>query len=182
MKIIKMIFWIIVILVLALVAFMWYMGFFGSVKIVEQQMGPYTIAYKSFVGEYSQTGAAFNDVYTALKQASIETTTGLGIYYDNPNVVAKDKLRSDCGSVISPKDASKAKNIGKDIKVKTIPQSMSMVYEFPLKNTISLMFGPLKAYPAIMKYMEAKGYKPAMMYEVYDMKANKILYVTEIKK
>ncbi len=182
MKTLRVILWIVVVLVLALVLFLAYMGYFGNVQVSEQKMGPYTIAYESYMGEYKNTGTIFNKVNTLLKSASIESSVGLGIYYDDPSKVAKDKLRSECGSVISDKDAGKASKLDKMLKVKRIDAKQCMVVEFPLKNMMSIILGTMKAYPELGKYAQAKGYKMSLSYEVYDMKANKIFYVMEIKK
>jgi hypothetical protein len=59
------------------------------------------------------------------------------------------------GAVIDSKDASKLGSI-KDIKVKTIAAGNSIVVEFPLKNALSYMIGPMKVYPVITKYMLSK--------------------------
>lgn len=44
----------------------------------------------------------------------------------------------------------------KDIKIKTSAAGTKMLVEFPLKNTISYMIGPMKVYPVITKYMLEK--------------------------
>lgn len=42
-----------IIIVLALIN-RWYLGGFTKLEVKEQNMGPYTIAYVNFVGEYSK--------------------------------------------------------------------------------------------------------------------------------
>lgn len=60
---------------------------------------------------------------------------------------------------------------------------MSMVAEFPIKNSVSYMAGVIKVYPALKKYMIAKGYSSEVpVMELYDMVAKKIYYVIEITK
>jgi hypothetical protein len=58
-----------------------------------------------------------------------------------------------------------------------------MVVEFPLKNSLSYMIGPMKVYPVIAKYMKDKGYNNEVpMVELYDMMAKKIYYIANITK
>jgi hypothetical protein len=145
-------------------------------------MGPYTIAYERFTGPYMQTGPVFARVYETLKKNGINTTLGLGIYHDDPGQVAADKLRSDCGVVIEPKDSARVLRIGAQLLVLTLGKRPCVVVEFPIRNTLSYMFGPMKAYPALMKSAQAKNYKIARTYELYDEGKGKIFFVLEIAR
>lgn len=169
------------ILLLGLIGFLGYMGVFNSVQITEQEMGPYTIVYEPFSGDYSLTGPLFTQIFNTLKKEGIQTTTGLGIYYDNPREVPKKKLRSDCGCVIQEKDYKKIQMLTeKNFKIKTIERKLCLVTAFPIKNNLSYMVAPIKGYPAMMKYMTAKNFRMnGLSYEIYDMKAKKIYLVFE---
>ena len=70
-------------------------------------MGPYTIAYMNFVGEYGKVWPAMTKVYTTLSGAGITSFTGIGIYYDDPAVVSWADLRSDIGALVAPEDMAK---------------------------------------------------------------------------
>jgi len=180
MKILKWILIIVAVIVVLLLAFLTYMGIFSSPQAYESKMGPFTIIYESFTGPYAETGPVFNKVFEALKAEGIETTRGLGIYYDDPSKVPPDKLRSDCGIVIEEKDLAKFNQIKNKFKVKHLPQKDSVVIEFPIRNMLSYMIGPMKAYPALMKYAEEKGYQWGRSYELYDEDQGKIFFVMEI--
>ncbi len=144
-------------------------------------MGPYTIAYMNFVGEYSKVWPSMTTVYTTLSGAGITSFTGIGIYYDDPAVVSWADLRSDIGALVASEDMAKVPQTG-DIKTKTIPSTKSIVIEFPLKSSISYMAGVIKVYPVLQKYMLEKGYKMEVpMTELYDMAGKKIYYIAEIK-
>jgi len=182
MKILKWILIILAVIVLLAIGFMAYMGIFSPMKPYEAKMGPYTIAYESFIGPYAKTGPVFARVSEALKAEGIVTTRGLGIYYDNPSQVPADKLRSDCGVVIEEKDLAKFNKIKTKFKVKEIAQKDSVVVEFPIRNAVSYMIGPMKAYPALMKYAGEKNYKMTMIYELYDEAHGKVFFVMVIEK
>lgn len=168
-----------VVLILALVN-RWYLGGFSPAKIVEQEREAYTIAYIEFVGSYNDVGSSIDKVFALLSWAGIESFTGVGIYYDDPAVVAPENLKSDVGTVIDVQDAKKlAKN--EELKTRNIPAKKSIVAEFPLKNSASYMAGMTKNYPAIKKYMQTKKYKMDVpIVELYDTLAKKIYYVVEI--
>lgn len=166
--------------VLLIAGFLWYLGFFSSLQVNEQGLGPYTYVYERFVGPYMDAGPVFEKVGTVLKAEGITPDKAIGIYYDDPAKVAKEKLRSDCGLVLKESDLSKVPALKKKYAVATMPKKMSMVIEFPMKNTLSYVLGPMKCYPALMKYAQEKGYKIATPYELY--LEGKTLFVMEIVK
>ncbi len=169
-----------VLLVLALVNRR-YLGGFNKIDVQEQMMGPYTIAYTEFVGNYNLVGPSMDKVYQTLSGAGILSATGVGIYYDDPAVISWENLRSDVGAIVVGADITKVPQ-SDDIKIKNIAGKNSIVAEFPIKNSASYMAGVIKVYPVLKKYIIEKGYNnevPVM--ELYDMVAKKIYYVIEIK-
>ncbi|MBI5700245.1 hypothetical protein HZC34_00145 [Candidatus Saganbacteria bacterium] len=178
MKIVKWLLIVAVVIGLLLEGFLWYMGMLTPIKAYESKMGPYTVAYESYVGPFSKIGPVFTKVNATLKSAGVTPMLGLGIYYDNPSQVPQDKLRSDCGAVIDVKDIAK---LGKtNLKIKKIEQKNCIVAEFPLRNMLSYMFGPMKAYTAMNKYAADKGHKVGRTYEIYDEAKGKMFFVMEI--
>jgi hypothetical protein len=182
MKILKWFLIVIAVLALLLVLFLAYMGMIFPLKTYESKMGPYTIAYESYIGPYGETGPVFTKVYESVKADGIETTKGLGIYYDDPGKVSADKLRSDCGIVIEQSDLAKFNKVRRKYNVKKLPQKDSIVIEFPIRNALSYFMGPMRAYPALTKYVEEKGYKFGMPYELYNEPEKKVYFIMEIVK
>lgn len=179
MKKIKIISVAVIVIVIAVASLLAYLGMFSKVTVTEKEMGPYTYAYQKFVGSYYKTGAVFQTVNGLLKTAGVEGESGIGVYYDNPATVEASKLRSDCGAIIAAGDVEKIKKI-KELSVATQPKAMFLVVELPVKNSLSYMVGPMKAYPAIGKIMLEKKYKPAAGIELYDMKNKKVMYMMQI--
>ena len=182
MKILKWLLIVAAVLAALVVALLAYMGMLSPLKAYESKMGPYTIAYESITGPYSQTGPVFGRVFKALKVEGIEAKRGLGIYYDDPKVTPADKLRSDCGVVIEDSQMAKFKSVSKKFKVKKIAQKNCVVVEFPIKNIFSYMLGPIKGYPALAQYAKEKTLKTGMVFELYDEPAKKAYYSMEIVK
>lgn len=159
----------------------WYVGGFSKIEVKEQNMWPYTIAYTQFTGAYAKVWPSMTMVYDVLSGAGVTSSTGIGIYYDDPALVSWTELRSDVGAVIDLRDITKL-NKKSAIKLTTLSEKPSIVVEFPLKNNVSYMIGPMKVYPAIAKYMTEKGYTTwGAMIEIYDIAAKKIYYITSIK-
>lgn len=182
MKILKWLWYSLSVVIILVIGFLSYMGFFSQINPYESKLGPFTIAYESFIGPYAKTGPVFARVTEALKAEGIVATRGLGIYYDNPSQVPADKLRSDCGAVIEEKDLAQLNKIRTKFQVKEIAQKDSVVVEFPIRNALSYMFGPMKAYPVLTKYIGEKKYRVTMSYELYDEAHGKAFFVMVIEK
>ena len=70
-----------------------------------------------------------------------------------------------------------------ELKTGMMKKSKRAIAEFTIKNSLSYMFGPMKAYPALSNYAQEKGYKQDVLsYEIYDEKSGKILFVMDIVK
>lgn len=159
------------------IGFLAYMGWFGPMPVAERAMGPYTLVYESFTGPYQETGPVFDRIYKQMQQEGIPATQGLGIYYDDPRRVPKDKLRSDCGVVLPADSLARTEELEAKYTVKALEKKPSLVTEFPVRNSMSYLFGPMKAYPALMRYAARTGKKITMTYELYDESAKRIHFV-----
>lgn len=169
------------ILVLLAIVFIYYGGLTKVNCRVEKQGGE-VLVYKPMTGDYAQSGKLMDEVYhSLLDDYGIDTYKGFGIYYDSPKVVEKSKLRSEVGCVVEDQDSSKVGQIADDLLVKTFPEASYIVAEFPSKGKLSILFGIMKVYPAIEKYVEANGYKnEGYVMEMYDVPNKKIIYRKEI--
>lgn len=115
-------------------------------------------------------------IQKALETDGITSEIWLGIYFDDPATTPADQLRSEVWSIIEKNDISKLKKNNKNYLIKKIPSMKSVVATFPIKNDLSFMIGPMKAYPLMTKYMTEKKYNPVVEgMELYDMK-NKVTY------
>jgi DNA gyrase inhibitor GyrI len=182
MKILKWFLIVLVVLVLAAAAWLAYMGVFSTPKVSVQKVGPYTLIYEEYTGPYSDTGKVIKKVDEACRAAGIVTTKAFGIYLNNPKVTEPNKLQSEIGVVLADKDLAKARALRKTLKVKVWPASDCLVAEFPVRNDLSYMIGPLKVYPELNKALEAKKAKLGAALELYDMPAKKTLFIFQLAK
>ena len=93
----------------------------------------------------------------------------------------KSKLKSEVGCIIEGIDSLKMIDLKKKYKVKICPKTSYLTTEFPHKSMISIMFGIMKVYPAMSKYIEDNGLSekgPVM--EIYDTPNKLIEYRKEI--
>lgn len=167
--------------VIGIIIFLGSMGMLGQLAVEKKAMGPYIHVYESFTGPYPETGKVFDKVYNELKAMDVDTTQGLGVYYDDPREVAKEKLRSDCGVVLQEKDQAQLETLKETFKVQTLEQKESIVATFPIKSNLSYMMGPMKAYPALTKYAEQNKLEIIKTYELYDVPNNVILFVANVE-
>lgn len=181
MKMAKIALVVILAAIIFVVGFLAYMGFFLNIKVGEKSVGPYTYVYEHHIGDYSKTSKVFNKLYKELARDGIKAFNAIGIYYDNPSVVQKNSLRSDCGVVLESKDLAKLPKLLEKYKARTFPNRVYPVVEFPLRNNLSFIVGVYKVYPLLMKYVEEKGYKMTTAVEIYDYKKKTISYVLTIE-
>lgn len=156
MKFLKNFGMIIIIFIVVLVIGRRYLGGFSTPIATEQTMDPYVIAYTTFTGDYKNVGPTMNKLYDALSGAGVTSFTGVGIYYDDPVIISGASLRSDVGSIISQSDFHKLNKRSSEYQLKVIEGGDKVVVEFPYKNSLSYIIGPIKVYPVLNAYMSNK--------------------------
>ena len=183
MKIMKVILIIFAILMVLLIVIYAYYGGFKKISFRIENQGGEVVVYENITGDYSQSPKVSDRVYyTLLNDEKIETTKGFGIYYDNPKIVAKDKLRSEIGCIVENVDSATLARLAEKYQVKTLPQSEFVVTEFPFKGKLSVLFGVLKVYPALDKFNKQHGYIESPITEIWDIPNKKTIYRKETKK
>jgi DNA gyrase inhibitor GyrI len=181
MKTLKILVGVVLALIAVIVAVYGYYGGFSKVQFQPVEQGGEILVYREFVGDYQQSGARMDEVYSSLlTDYKIETRRGFGIYYDNPETVEASKLRSDLGCILENADSSKIAVLQKSFKVKICPKGNYLVAEFPFKGSLSIFLGIMKVYPILSQYMEENGYSDRVpIMEIYDSPNKKIIYRVE---
>ncbi len=174
----KIIILIVVLLIIGLLFFLAKFGLFAKVIISEREFGPYWLAYVKHYGDYSKVGPKMDELYYDLKDNfSIETTKGFGIFYDNPQRVSKDQLRSVVGCIVEGKAFSDLEKAREKYGVEEYPASKSIVAEFPYQGKMSIIIGLLKVYPKLSEYVQKRQLKEAPIMELYDQPNQRIEYI-----
>ncbi len=115
----------------------------------------------------------------------IECAVGFGIYYDNPQEVAVEKLRSEVGCILPESQLARVNEIqvSPTLKIKRNPVVKNIIGTFPYRNKISYVFGVMKVYPKISRYVKEHNYQPAPSMELYDQANGRIEYrMTVVEK
>ncbi len=155
-------------------------GAFADIKPVEmKEAGPYTVVYIPHKGDYAKAGDIIDNVNSELvREYNIITHKSFGIYYDNPGKVKKENLRSDLGVILEGEAKEKAGEIRGDLKVRALERKKCPVTEFPYYNESSVVFGLIKAYPALNKYIKENDLENlTYSMEIYDIPGEKITYM-----
>jgi len=173
----KLLIALLVIIALGL-GFYWYIGGFQTLEVKNKKMGGYLVAGLEFTGPYHKVGPAMMKADSILRATGVECTKGFGIYYDNPEEVEADKLRSFVGNIIENADSetiAKIKETG--LRVDSIPEKNAIVVEMKTRNNLSYMTGPMKAYPLLHEKQKADNCTPSLAFEIYDVPAHMTYYV-----
>lgn len=181
MKIMKVVLLIITVLIITIIVVYAYYGGFKRINFSVKEQGGETLVYENMTGDYKQTPAVSDRVYySLLNEYGIATTKGFGIYYDNPKEVEKSKLRSEIGCIVENLDSVMIDKLSGKFQIKTYPYKSYITAEFPFKGKLSVMFGIMKVYPALEKYLKEHGYSDGPIMEIYDVPNKKIIYRKEI--
>ncbi|MEI6554340.1 MAG: GyrI-like domain-containing protein [Paludibacter sp.] len=183
MKTVKIIVGVIVAITVLLVLAIANYGGFTKVNIQVKEEGGEKLIYEKVLGSYSKTGPIAQKLQYQLEKENIMTFKGFGIYYDNPRFVKKDSLHSDVGCILENADTSKTFWLKGKFNIKACPVKKYITAEFPFKGKMSIMFGVLKVYPAMMKFVKDNNYdEKGPIMEIYDMSNHKIYYRKEAVK
>ena len=183
MKVLKVILLILAVLIALMVGTYAYYGGFKKVDVRIETQGGEVIVYEDVIGSYMQVPEVCDRVYNVLlNNEKIETTKGIGIFYDDPENVAEEKLRSKVGCIIDNADSATIANLSEKYLVEIIPQQEYIVAEFPKKGFMSIMVGIMKVYPALDDYCEKHGYGDSPITEIYDEVNKKTVYRQEIAR
>lgn len=154
-----------------------YYGAFYSVDVQVKQTGGETIVYEKMKGDYSLSKAVMDKIYEKLQaDYQIESTQGIGIYYDNPRDVPTAELRFDVGCVLPDGVIDRLEDLKAEFLVKTLEEREYLEAEFPFRGGPSVFLNIMKTYPALQRFAEVNDYnQEAPIIEIYDVPNKKII-------
>ncbi len=170
---------VLAILIIAILGYVGYSGIFSSVKVEEKEIGPYQLAFIERYGDYSKSGKFIDSIRKIIEKQNVKYSETFGIYYDNPQRKKVDSLHSIIGCILNEADSLKFAELTRNgIRIEKMGQTKAMVAEFPFRTSLSIMFGIMKAYPAINEYAASHNFQLMPSMEIYS--DGKILYTMEI--
>ncbi|MFN5621170.1 MAG: GyrI-like domain-containing protein [Flavobacteriales bacterium] len=152
---------------LILMVYLYTQGLFASIEVVEQPMSGYRVMGIEHRGPYEKIGDAFNRIHTIADDHHVPVRM-IGVYFDNPNEVAEDSLRSLAGVIVSVEDSLRLAAIP-ELTSLIIPAGNAAVSNFETDDMVSMIIGAMKSYPKLTEYVAAKnkGQEVNFVYEVY---------------
>ncbi len=179
-KVLIIIFAVLIAIAAAFLVFLSYMGAFDKIEIQEKSMGPFTYAYIEHIGPYHLIGEPMMKLDEEMRAAGFNPVDGISIYYDDPAKVPAEELRSEVGGIIPETELDMVEENQDKFSFNTLPAQNYLVAEFPIRNTLSYMLGPIMVYPAFTKYLQEQQIEiPDKGIEFYDMTNNKIYFMME---
>jgi DNA gyrase inhibitor GyrI len=164
---------------IVLFVFFWMAGFFDDVKITIEDAGPYNLVFREHTGPYRGIKFVLYDVYRYLKdKKSIEPERAFAIFYDNPQKVKPENLRSAGGYIIDS-----LIDITSPYKTQIFNRTTVIKGEFPIKSYMSQFTGPAKFYPRLYNHVKKNKLEiSGNIMEIYEVKNKRIIYIVPIKK
>lgn len=179
MKILKFILLAVLISILSILTYLGYYGYFMELSFSQKNIAEEQLVYKTQVGDYKNTKVTMDEVYHHLLNAyNIDTKHGFGIYHDNPEDVAVEKLRAEVGCILPDSINFGAIQQDEVLQYKRIEKQSVLVCEFPYKGGASILVGMMRVYPLMQEVMQAKNMDPSKVsvMEVYDVPNKRIEY------
>ena len=164
---------VVVFILLVAVLYLAMNGAFSSIVVKEDSMPGYRIVGIEHRGPYEKIGDSFNRIHELADSYGVPVKM-IGVYFDNPEKVPSDSLRSIAGIIVSENDSVKLSREGSIVNF-SIPPGTAAVTDFTTEGKIAMIIGAMKSYPALTKYMEASGKADSIqfVYEVYSEKSTR---------
>ena len=149
----KKVLWIVLTLVAIVYGFLISQGLYRTVEVQQGEQGGFILVGADHVGPYMEIGGAFAEV-----QAQFPDGEFAGIYYDNPEFVAEDSLRSFAGVKVSATDGLEAIAAHPEFRLVEVEKGPSLYTDWSGgSGTVSIILGTMKAYPALKAACEETG-------------------------
>jgi hypothetical protein len=154
-------------LVFAVFVYLITQGLMQHVHVEQRAMPGYRIVGIEHVGPYEKIGDAFNRVHDFADKNGVAVHM-IGVYFDNPNEVPQDSLRSLAGLIVSEADSIKLSAVP-GLKMLSIPPGNAAASTFETGGMVSMIIGAMKSYPELTEYVTSKGVAEdvVFVYEVY---------------
>ena len=167
-----------IITMLMIVGMLYFYGYFASPTISEEITGPYILVYEKHSGDYKNSARIMEGIhYDLVNNHHLETKQGFGIYYDDPEKVGKEQLRSLIGCIVKSDTGLLDPDLQSRYIVREFPSGLSVVATFPYKGQLSIAAGVIRTYPVLKAFLQERKLPASPIMEIYDMEQDKILYI-----
>ncbi len=160
------------------------LGAFKDVQIERRFDGPYFVVSKDHMGAYHKIAAVITEVETWAKANGEPCSLSFGEYYDNPETVDEDRLRSRGGCITSNDNVKTIASNGllpPSYSTSTIDHRDALVASFDGSPAI----GPWKVYSKVMADMKTLDLElngPVLeIYEILSATSGRTRYIFPVR-
>lgn len=169
---------VLVLAVLAVYGLAKRLGAFEGVKIDRKVQAPLKVLSKDHMGAYHKIAAVISEVESWARKNGEPCVLSFGEYFDNPESVDEDRLRSRGGCII---EKALAAPLPSGYSISEIPARDAVIAEFGGSPSI----GPWKVYPAVFDFLKAQDLAmngPTLeIYQVLSESSGRTQYVFPVK-
>ena len=176
-------------LILAAIYLLYSAHLLTPVKVSVESFDKIQVAYVPVTGPYNEAYKRNFNTEKLLGQkvtADVTKWPGFGVYYDNPQVTPKDKLRSVVGKIlpegaVSDSDKHDLKQSG--IRFTTLNLNKCAVIHYPFDSMTAMYAGMMRSYPALNTWLvehKEQQPEPTAMVELYGYVDGKISFVAPL--
>lgn len=160
---------VISVIVVVLLAFLSYEGIWATAKIEKAEEGGYVMMGIDHKGAYYKIGDTMKKLQDEVKAAGIENPKFAGMYYDNPDEVAEDSLRSFAAVIVSNAADSAKLMAMKHYKIVEVEKGSALICDMRTPDMISTIIAVYKAYPAFSEYFASKPEEAKTIKYTYEL-------------
>ncbi|MFA9388980.1 MAG: hypothetical protein ACERKD_04200 [Prolixibacteraceae bacterium] len=174
----KTIFIILGVLILSVFVYLGFYNAFYSPKFELSDEGGETIVYQAVNDRYQLTDSFMKQVFNELYEKNgIVITKGIGLHEYDPALDEQKLTTLFAGCIVADEDTASLARIKTSFTTGKTAYQEYIVSDFPLKGTMSLMFGMYKIYPKLNAYCTQNGYSTEEpVTEIYNRVDKKIHY------
>jgi hypothetical protein len=152
-----------------LLAFLSYEGIWATAKIEKANEGGYVMMGIDHKGAYYKIGDTMKKLQNEVKAAGIKNPKFAGIYYDNPDEVAEDSLRSFAAVIVSnPADSAKLIAM-KNYKIVEVEKGNALICDMHTPDMVSTIIAAYKVYPAFSSYFKSNPEDAKYIKHTYEL-------------
>ncbi len=129
-------------------------GLWQSVDVQQGKQGGFILLGMDHTGPYTSIGDAFQEL-----SELYPTGEFTGVYFDNPDSIPANELRSFAGLKVSAAEGLEEMGRNHHLRMHNIEERPSHFVDWKCnQNTVGILLGTMKAYPALGLASEATGW------------------------
>jgi DNA gyrase inhibitor GyrI len=176
----KKLLYILLALVAIVVVYLSINGLWRSATVNHTAVPEYNVIGLTYRGPYHNIGDTFKKLEELCQQAGVAKNM-IGIYFDNPEEVQEDSLRSMATVIVNSADSAKLAALG--CKPYHLPAGDALTVDWSYSNMTEMMIGIFKSYAALGQACQEENsmMQVGHVYEKYAEESVQFVFVKDKK-